>query len=384
MNSTSFSRTALLSALFAGGLAAGFPALAAVTPVTVKQGVDLTRRSVTLKNVVSGANQPIEMWTFSDASSSRSWGNNDGSVDNNAPFPGPVLVFREQDTVEYTFNDKCPCERRSSNHPYAGHTIHLHGLDVTTREDGVAETSFSVLPGQSYTYKMATRGAGTYVYHCHIHTVLHQQMGMYGGIVVTPADSVDQNRPFTGSPDTFVKQYYWLTAEVDKTWHDKAANRDYGDSSEFSYFTQYNPQHFVFANYPIDTATLGAGTTAPGRGQVRPSTAGVSFAKNTRNLIRLGNLGYLNHRLTITNASGAAVPFDIVSTDGKPMRDVNDALAPMRAQTQVEFAPGERYDLLVSFPAAGTYTAKVEFLDPATRTLTAGGKGVVTQSITVQ
>lgn len=380
----SIARTILASSLLGAGLLSTFPAVSAITPVTVKQGVDMTRRNVTLKNVVTGANQSILMWTFSNASSSRTGGGNDGNVDNNAPFPGPVLVFREQDTVEYTFNDKCPCENRPSAHPYAGHTIHLHGLDVTTREDGVAETSFSVLPWQSYTYKMATRGAGSFVYHCHIHTVLHQQMGMYGGIIVTPADSNDQNKSFTGSPFPFVKQYYWITAEVDKTWHDKAANRDYGDSSEFSYFSQYNPQHFVLANYPIDTNTLGAGTATPGRGQINPSTAGVSFTKGTKNLIRVGNLGYLNHRLVITNSSGVAVPFDIIATDGKAMRDVNGALAPMTGQTQVEYAAGERYDLWVSFPTAGTYTAKVEFLDPATRTPTAGGKGILTQTISVQ
>lgn len=378
------SHKVLASALLSAGFLGALPVMAVVSPVTVKQGVDLTRRDVVLKNVVTGANQSILMWTFSNASSSRTSGGDDGSVDNNAPFPGPVLVFRELDKVEYTFNDKCPCERRDDAHPYAGHTIHLHGLDVVTREDGVAETSFSVLPWQSYTYKMDTRDAGSFVYHCHIHTVLHQQMGMYGGIIVTPADSEQQNRSFKDSPYIFVKQYYWITAEVDKSWHDKAANRDYGDSAEFSYFSQYNPQHFVLANYPIDTTKLGVGTATPGRGQINPSTAGVSFAKATKNLIRVGNLGYLNHRLTITNSSGALMPFDIIATDGKPMRDVSKNLAPMTGQTKVEYAAGERYDLLVSFPTAGTYTAKIEFLDPATKALTAGGKGVLTQAITVQ
>lgn len=260
MKSHYLTRTTLATALCAVGLMAAQAVSAAITPVTVKQGVDLTRRTVSLKNVVTGATESIPAWTFSNATGTRFGSGDGGTVDNSAPFPGPLLVFREKDTVEYTFNDTCPCESRPSAHPYAGHTIHLHGLDVPTKEDGVAETSFSILPGQSYTYKMATRGAGSFIYHCHIHTVLHQQMGMYGGIVVMPADSLDQNKSFTGSPYTFVKQYYWITAEVEKSWHDKAANRDYGDSAEFSYFTQYNPQHFLLANYPIDTATLGAGT----------------------------------------------------------------------------------------------------------------------------
>lgn len=384
MNSHTLTRTTLATALLTVGIMAAPAVFAAVTPVVVKQAVDLTKRNVSLKNVVSGATESIAVWTFSKASGTRFGSGNGGTVDNGAPFPGPVLVFREQDTVEYTFNDTCPCEDRPSEHPYAGHTIHLHGLDVPTREDGVAETSFSILPGESYAYKMATRTAGSFVYHCHIHTVLHQQMGMYGGIVVMPADSDDQNKSFTGSPFTFAKQYYWITAEVEKSWHDKAAKNDFGDSAEFAYFSQYNPQHFILANYPIDTATLGAGTATPGRGQINPSTAGVSFAKGTPNLIRVGNLGYLNHRLTITNSSGTAVPFDIISTDGKAMKDVNGSLAPMLGQSKVEYAPGERYELMVKFDTAGTYTAKVEFLDPATKALTASGKGMLTQAITVQ
>lgn len=374
-------KTAMKRAALVGvGALICVPAFAAVTPVLVKQAVDLTHRTVSMRNVVTGANESITMWTFSDSTGSR-WGGGDGGfADANAPFPGPVLVFREQDTVEYTFNDTCPCESRPSSHPYAGHTIHLHGLDVNTLNDGVAETSFTVLPGQSYAYKMATRGAGSYVYHCHIHTVLHQQMGMYGGIIVMPADSNDQNRPFTGSPDTFSKQYYWVTAEVDKVWHDKAATRDYGDSSQFSYFTQYNPQHFLLANYLIDVATLGAGTSTPGRGQVRNTVSSVTGGAGQTILIRVGNLGYLNHRVSF-----GGLKFDAVATDGKPMRDANGNLAPMTGLTTLEYAPGERYDLLLRLPSTpGTYTGKVEYLDTTSKAIAASGKAVMTQTITVQ
>ena len=198
MNTSLSIKRSLLGSAVAASLCMRATGMAAVTPVTVKQGVDLSWRSVSLKNVVTGANQSITMWTFSQGGR---WGGggNGGNQDASAPFPGPVLVFREADTVEYTFNDTCPCEGRSSSHPYAGHTIHLHGLDVATREDGVAETSFSILPWSSYTYKMATREAGSFIYHCHIHTVLHQQMGMYGAIVVMPADSNDHPSEYRGS-----------------------------------------------------------------------------------------------------------------------------------------------------------------------------------------
>lgn len=362
------------------------PAWAAVTAVTVKEAVNLTWRNVTLLNQVTGVNESIPMWTFSSTTGARTGSFTlGGTRDDGAPFPGPVLVFRESDNVEYTFNDTCPCEwSRPSSHPYAGHTIHLHGLDVNTLDDGVHDTSFSVLPGQSYAYKMKTREAGSFIYHCHIHTVLHQQMGMYGGIVVMPADSDHQNMPFSPKPGdtvpTFHRQYMWVIAEVDRSWHTKANSGNFGDSVQFAYFTQYNPQHFFIGNYYIDVSTMNtaAGNT-PGRGVVKTHKSGLAGKVGETLLIRLGNLGYWVKRVSL-----GGLKFDVVSTDGKPLRNSSGALDPKKDVTAVEAAPGERYDLMVKLPATpGTYTAKIEFLEPYKEVVGAGGKAVVNQTISV-
>ena len=358
-----------------GLLCASASAFAAVTPATIIEKVDLTRRDVVLKNTITGANETIRMWTFSPGGSFGFGGGNGGFNDPNAPFPGPLLVFRASDNVEYTFNDTCPCEQRPSSHPYAGHTIHLHGLDVNTLDDGVHDTSFSILPGQSYAYKMSARENGSFIYHCHIHTVLHQQMGMYGGIIVTPADSNDQDKPFTGSPTTFARQYMWVIAEVDKSWHDKAASGNFGDSAEFAYFTQYNPQHFFIANYFIDVANLKSSNGILGRGVVKTSANNLAGKTGETLLIRLGNLGYWNKKVSL-----GGLKFDVVATDGKPMKNTSGALDPMVDQTSIEAGPGERYDLMVKLPTtAGAYTAKIEFLEPHNKAV----KGTINQTINV-
>ncbi len=248
-------------------------------------------------------------------------------------------------------------------------------MDVNTLDDGVHDTSFSILPGQSYTYKMAARENGSFIYHCHIHTVLHQQMGMYGGIVVTPADGDDQNKPFTGSPTTFARQYMWVISEVDKSWHDKAASGNFGDSTEFAYFTQYNPQHFFIANYFIDVATLKSSNGILGRGVVKTSAHNLAGKTGETLLIRLGNLGYWNKKVSL-----GGLKFDVVATDGKPIKNTSGALDPIKDQTSIEAGPGERYDLMVTLPAtAGAYTAQVEFLEPHNKTV----KGAVNQIINV-
>ena len=97
MNILVLAKRAVL-ALGAGLLCA--TALAAVTPVTVVEKVDLTRRDIVLKNTVTGANETIRMWTFSPGGSFGFGGGNGGFNDPNAPFPGPLLVFREQDKVD--------------------------------------------------------------------------------------------------------------------------------------------------------------------------------------------------------------------------------------------------------------------------------------------
>lgn len=352
-------------------------------PVTVREAVELTFRWVTLPNIKTGTPELIPMWTFSPYGTKTSHMTVKypyiGIEDPKAPFPGPLLVARQNDMVEYTFKNTCPCEWRRVDHPYSGHTIHLHGLDVNTRNDGVVETSFSILPNQEFTYKMRAPDSGSYVYHCHIHTVLHQNMGMYGGIIIMPEQDADQNKPFVGGP-TFNKQYYWLLAEVDRAWHIKASQKqgygDFGDDMEFSYFTQYNPEHFLLANYEINLATLNTDGSTPGRGVIRTTKTGpITATVGQTLLIRVGNLGYFNNRVTL-----GGLKFDVVSSDGRPLRDPSGALNPRLAQTTVEVAPGERYDLMVKLPSTGTFTSRVEYLNPHKKVVA----GFVTQDIKVQ
>lgn len=358
-------------------------AAATSTGITVKESVELAFRWVTLKNFNTKADELVPMWTFVPLGTKSSEMTQKypytGVEDPKSSFPGPLLVAREGDAVEFTFKNTCPCEWRRVDHPYSGHTIHLHGLDQSTKTDGVAETSFSVLPNQSFTYKLRTHETGTYIYHCHIHTVLHQNMGMYGGIILMPTADSDQNRPFAGGP-TFTKQYYWVVAEADRNWHVRAVQKqgygDFGDNDEFTYFTRYNPEHFVLASFEIDLTKLNSG--GPGRGLVwrtNPTPGPISARIGDTLLIRVGNLGYLNQRVSF-----AGLPFDAVATDGRPMRDVSGNLAPMLGLTSMDVAPGERYDFILKLPVAGTITSKIEYLNPYKKVVA----GSVTQDIVVQ
>ena len=100
-------------------------------------------------------------------------------ADGEITLPGPLLQYVEGEEVNLAFTNPSP----------ESHTIHLHGLDVDQANDGVPQTSFQVVTGESAEYNFTATHSGTYLYHCHVTTTLHLTMGMYGMILVTRPDN---------------------------------------------------------------------------------------------------------------------------------------------------------------------------------------------------
>ena len=82
------------------------------------------------------------------------------------------------------------------NSHYFPHSIHLHGVDHPFMDhggegnDGVGQTSqMDIMPGQSKTYVIRPRHAGTMYYHCHVQPHTHIPMGLAGMFIV------EENRP---------------------------------------------------------------------------------------------------------------------------------------------------------------------------------------------
>ena len=93
----------------------------------------------------------------------------------NGQLPGPVLRWREGDTVTLRVHNSLP-ETTS---------IHWHGMIVPADMDGVPGLSFSgIAPGTTYTYLFRVNQSGTYWYHSH--SRFQEQTGLYGAIVIEP------------------------------------------------------------------------------------------------------------------------------------------------------------------------------------------------------
>lgn len=123
-----------------------------------------------------------------------------------ATLPGPLIEANQFDTISVHMLNLSP----------EAHTIHLHGLDVDTPNDGVPHTSFSVIPNDSATYTFVADHHGTFLYHCHVMTTLHLAMGMYGMVVIHPPEP---NILFPEGPE-FDGEYNYLFSEMNSAWND--------------------------------------------------------------------------------------------------------------------------------------------------------------------
>lgn len=96
----------------------------------------------------------------------------------NGSIPGPTL--RVQQGSKLVVNVVNDGELES--------TVHWHGLRLDNRYDGTTETQRAIPIGRRFTYRLTFPDPGVYWYHPHIREDYGQEMGLYGNIVVVPAE----------------------------------------------------------------------------------------------------------------------------------------------------------------------------------------------------
>ena len=92
--------------------------------------------------------------------------------------PGPTLKVPEGSTVTV----------HVTNHGDLDATVHWHGLRLENRYDGTHETQAAIPVGETFTYQVHSPDPGAYWYHPHIREDYGQEMGLYGNILVVPAE----------------------------------------------------------------------------------------------------------------------------------------------------------------------------------------------------
>jgi len=93
--------------------------------------------------------------------------------------PGPTLKVRQGSEVLV----------RAVNEGDLEGTVHWHGLRLENRFDGTHETQRPIQVGESFTYRLQFPDPGVYWYHPHIRQDYGQELGLYGNILVVPAEA---------------------------------------------------------------------------------------------------------------------------------------------------------------------------------------------------
>ena len=233
--------------------------------------------------------------------------------------PGPTLRVKQGQKV------RLDVRNQSQGAP---HTIHLHGLDVNQANDGVPATSFVIPHKETKPYEFVATHAGTYLYHCHVASVLHVQLGMYGSIIVEPKDR-------EAAPGyVYGRDFNLLMSEADKSWFDNIPRHSTGDSvhAKFS-LPKYDPDYF-FVN---------------GQSQQQIDTL---MARSDENVfIRLSNVGYFENLVEFP----AELTATLITSDGRPLPNKISI-------DSLYLTPGERYGVMLSPLGSALRTIKINYL----------------------
>ena len=198
----------------------------------------------------------------------------------NGSLPGPPLKLKVGDCVDFVVNNNLPEET----------AIHFHGIrqNGTPWADGVPGVSvYAIQPGTSYMYQWTAEESGNYFYHAHYKGQMMD--GLYGAIIIAPADNAQT--PFSQISSSDVDK---LTAAAEKVepvfvsnWHrvtfseffnvEKTANIDWACSDSIilnGFGSQYCPSvDFLTASAsPLEPRVLN-GTSLTAKGCAPPNNA---------------------------------------------------------------------------------------------------------------
>jgi FtsP/CotA-like multicopper oxidase with cupredoxin domain len=96
----------------------------------------------------------------------------------NGSIPGPTLKVREGSEIVVDVENQGDMDA----------TVHWHGLRLENRYDGTHQVQHPMAVGDRFTARVTFPDPGAYWYHPHIREDYGQEMGLYGNVLVEPAD----------------------------------------------------------------------------------------------------------------------------------------------------------------------------------------------------
>lgn len=227
------------------------------------------------------------------------------------------------------------------------HTIHHHGIEPTTMNDGVGHVSMEITG--SYIYQWQPKKAGTYFYHCHKNTVTHFEMGLYGMLIVDPKpDAQGLVRAYEDGPHYDVEAI-WALDDMDPRWHRITDDdHDVGLCGDDSGLHIFEPKYFLLSGTP----------SRPG---VNVTKQKVVANAGEQILIRLLNASY--SLLAVTFES---LRVQIIAVDGHPLnRPWNRPVSVPPGET-IYLSSAQRYDIMIDTSLPANNKKKYKGVNPVT------------------
>jgi FtsP/CotA-like multicopper oxidase with cupredoxin domain len=219
----------------------------------------------------------------------------------NRQVPGPTLRVTEGDQVRLNVTNNLPEET----------SVHWHGLIVPNEMDGPAFiTQPPIEPGETYTYEYTVSQAGTFFYHSHLEPDRQQALGMYGALIIDPAEP---------TPDEWDLEY---TIQLQE-WLER--------------------EGYTYPAMLMEGALPNFFTI---NGKAYPATDTIRMEVGERVLLRF--IGSNNNFIHPMHVHGG--PFEIVATDGNPVPEEGRIL-----KDTVNVGPGERYDVIWTAREPGSW-----------------------------
>ena len=288
----------------------------------------------------------------------------------------PLIYVDEGDDVTITLSNLGFQQRPDLTD---GHTIHWHGFrNALSMFDGIPEMSISVPDGRTFPYFYRPVNPGTYIYHCHFEDVEHVQMGMTGVVFVRPkqngsshggftkfayndaqfanglAGSTGYDREFAILITEWYLQSHWEDAHIQQPlWDQYTADmwmlngRTYPDTLQPTF------------GYDATTLAPAPPGSVPGRLAYQPVSSLIEGNAGERVLVRMANLGYQQHSMTLPGLPMRVVGKDATLLAGRDGTDLS------YTTDTVDIGPGEGVDVVVTIPDPGSSSTAYPLYDRA-------------------
>ncbi len=273
-----------------------------------------------------------------------------GTTINNT-VPGPLLEWYEGRDVVLNV----------SNAMTADTSIHWHGILLPFEMDGVPGVTFrGIKPGTTFQYRFPVKQSGTYWYHSH--SGFQEQTGVYGPLVVHPAepDPVQYDR------DYVVMLSDWTFEDPHRVMAKLKKMSDYYNYQQFTLSEGYNTDEKLSKVEAIkkklqwDRMRMMATDIADINGATYTYLMnGLHPAGNWTGLFKPGErvrLRFINgSAMSYFNVRIPGLPMTVVAADGQHVQPVDT--------DEFQIGTAETYDVVVQPQEETAYTVMAESID---------------------